>query len=86
MYLEGDMRIVSLRPNLPVAFCSPYKITRKDQGLKFKGWRDVMNARRELLGSNVVRRPEIGDRWISILHNGDEEPLMFYAILPKREE
>ena len=86
MYMEGHMDIISLRPNLLVAFRSPYSLSRREEDLKIKGWRKVMNARRGLLGGNMVRSPQIGDRWISILHNGDGGACLFYAVLPSRDE
>jgi hypothetical protein len=57
-----------------------------------KDWKKVFKHRRELLvGSNIVRRPRLGDRMISVLHYGesapfisDERPVLFYEILPKR--
>lgn len=43
-----------------------------------------MVSRKELHGSNIVQRAKIGDRIISILHNGESGPILFYAIIPKR--
>lgn len=80
--MEGDMDIISLRPSLPTVHRSPYSISRRDEDLTIKGWRKVMNDRRELLGGNMVHNPQIGDRWISILHNGNSGAILFYAILP----
>ena len=82
MYMEGDMDIISLRPSLPTFHCSAYTISRRDEDLTTKECRKVMNDHRELHGGNMVRNPQIGDRWISILHNGDSGAIMFYAILP----
>ena len=46
-----------------------------------------MNAHTQLIGYNMnVRRPQVGDRWISILHYGDGSVYLFYAILSKRKE
>ena len=52
-----------------------------------------MDSRKEVLGSNIVRRPRLGDRMISVLHygesiflNGESMPILFYDILPKRGE
>ena len=45
-----------------------------------------MNDRRELLGGNMVRMLQIGDMWISILHNVELGVILFYAILPWREQ
>ena len=82
MYMEGDMDIISLWPSLPTVHRSPYSISRRDEDLTIKGWRKVMNEPRKLLGGNMVHNPQIGDRWISILHNGDSGAILFYAILP----
>jgi hypothetical protein len=58
-----------------------------------KDWKKVFKHRRELLGSNIVRRPRLGDRMISVLHYGqsvpfisEESPILFYEILPERVE
>ena len=85
MYMKGDTNIISLRPSLPMVHRSAYSISRRDEDLTIKGWRKVMNDRRELLGSNMVRNPQIGAKWISILHNGDLGAILFYTILPERE-
>ena len=45
-----------------------------------------MDSRKEVLGSNIVRKARIEDRIISILHNGESGPILFYAILPKRRQ
>ena len=34
-------------------------------------WKKCFNHRRELLGNNIVRRPRLGDRMISVLHYGE---------------
>ena len=85
MHMKGDMNIISLRPSWPMVHRSAYTISRRDEDLTIKGWRKVLNDHRELLGGNMVRNPQMGDRWISILHNGDSGVYLFYAILPSRE-
>ena len=45
-----------------------------------------MDSRKKVVGSNIVRKARIEDRIISILHNGVSEPILFYAILPKRRQ
>lgn len=75
MYVEGQMTIVNVRPRTETFVCA-YSTSRTDGGLKIKGWTKIVN----------VRRPQIGDRWISMLHNGDGGFFLFYAILPKRKE
>ena len=34
-------------------------------------FKKCLNHRRELLGSNIVRRPRLGDRMISVLYYGE---------------
>jgi hypothetical protein len=82
MHTKGHMDVVSLRPSLPTGHRCSYKISRTDEDLLIKDWKQVMNDSRELLGSNIVRSPRIGDRIISILHNGESGAMLFYAILP----
>ena len=44
-------------------------------------------AHTQLIGDNMnVRKPQDGDRFISILHYGDGPVYLFYGILPRREE
>lgn len=87
MYTEGRMSMVSLRPNPPVAFHSAYSISLKDESLKINGWSKVMNVCKQPIGDNMnVRKPQVEDWWISILHFGDGGVYLFYDILPKREE
>ena len=46
-----------------------------------------MNAHRKQIGDTMnVRRPQVEDMWISILHFGDGGIYLFNSILPKREE
>ena len=87
MFSEGHMHMVSLRPTPPTTYQSAYSISLIDQRPEMKQWSKVMNGRRQLLGDNMnVRKPQVGDRWISILHFGDGTVYLCYAILPKREE
>ena len=45
-----------------------------------------MDSRKEVLGSNIVLKARIRDTIISILHNEESRPILFYAILPKRRQ
>ena len=46
-----------------------------------------MKARTQPIGDKMrVRKAEVDDRWISILHFGDGPVYLFYAILPRRED
>jgi hypothetical protein len=62
-------------------YCS-YRISKTNEDMTIKAWKKYMDNRRELIGSNIVRSARIGDRIISILHNGESGPILFYDILP----
>jgi hypothetical protein len=84
--MKGEMMIVSLRPSWPTIQRSAYTIHQGDDKLTIKDWRKVREDRRELLGGNIrPRSPQMGDRFICILHNGESGVYLFYAILPSRE-
>jgi hypothetical protein len=91
---NGQVEIMSLRPPrpgqaLPRNTC-PYRISRFKNTMIIKDWKKVFKHRRELLGSNIMRRPRLGDRMISVLHYGEsillngELSILFYDIFPKR--
>ena len=87
LFTEGDMHMVSLRPTPSKAYHTAYSISSNDGRLKIKEWSKVMNVHTELIGDNMnVRKPQVGDRFISILHYGDGPIYLFYGILPRREE
>lgn len=80
------MMIRPARPGQPryLHHSCPYRISKTDEVMTIKDWKNCMVNRRELLGSNIVRRPRIGDKMISILHNGESGPILFYDIIPKQ--
>ena len=84
MFPKGRLDVMNLRPGHPTHHCCSYRISKTDEDMTIKDWKKCMVNRRELLGSNIVRSTRIGDRIISILHNGESGPILFYAILPKR--
>ena len=46
-----------------------------------------MNAHTQIIGDKMnVRKPQVGDRFMSILHYGEEPAYPFYGILSRREE
>ena len=86
MLTEGHMHMVSLRPTPSKPYHSAYSISSNDGRLKIKELSKVMNVHTQLIEDNMnVRKPQVGDRWISILHYGDGPVYLFYAILAKRE-
>ena len=78
MFIEGDMHMVSLRPTPSKAYHSAYSISSNDGRLKIKEWSKVMNAHTQLIGDKMnVRKPQVGDSFISILHYGDGPVYLF---------
>ena len=82
MFTKGRIDVIRLRPSPSRVHRCSYKISQTDEDITIKEWKKVMNNERELLGSNIVRSARIGDRIISILHNGESGAMLFYAILP----
>ena len=88
MFPRGRVDVMTIRrarpgqPRYPHHSC-PYRISKTDE-MTIKDWKKCMVNHRDLLGSNIVRRPRIGDKMISILHNGESGPILFYDIVPKR--
>ena len=70
----GEMTVVCVRPWSEGVKYS-YTISKTDGGLKIKAWRKIV----------ADRRPQDGDRWITMLHNGQGGVFLFYAMLPERE-
>ena len=84
---KGTMSIISLQPRYPTNYFSAFKIS--DGCLIVQDWtKYVMGERREVLGgSNQMRYPRLGDRFICMLQYDESAKLyMFYAILPEREQ
>ena len=46
-----------------------------------------MNAHTQIIGDKMnVRKPQVGDKFMSILHYGEGPVYLFYGILARREE
>ena len=82
MYPNGHLDVLNIQPGHPTSHTCAYRISKTSEDLIIKEWKKCMVSRREVLGSNIVRKARIGDRIISILHNGALGPILFYAILP----
>ena len=80
IFPKGRLDVISLRPGRPRLHCYSYRISKTDEDMTIKAWKKCMDNRRELLGSNIVRSTRIGDKIISILHNGASGPILFYVI------
>ena len=83
MYQNGSLDVLNIQPGHPKSHTCPYWISKRSEDMKIKEWKKCMDTRKEVLGRNIVRKARIGDRIISILHNGESEAILFYAILPK---
>ena len=84
MYQNGSLDVLNIQPGHPMNLNCPYRVSKRSGDMKIKEWKKCMDSRKEVLRSNIVRKARIEDRIISILHNGESGPILFYAILPKR--
>ena len=84
MYQNGSLHVLNLYPGHPTNLNCPYRISRRSGDMLIREWKKCMDSRKEVLGSNIKRKARIGDRIISILHNGEPRAILFFAILPKR--
>ena len=82
MYQKGSLNVLNIQPGHPMNLNCPYEISKRSGDMKIKGWKKSMDSRKEVLGSKRKRSARIGDRMISILHNGESGSIFFYAILP----
>ena len=82
MYRNGRLDVLNMQPGHPTNLTCPYRISKKSGDMKIAEWKKCMDSRKEVLGSKRKRSTRIGDRMISILHNGESGPILFYAILP----
>lgn len=71
MYQNGRLDALNIQLGHPMNHTCPYCISKTGEDMIIKEWKKCMVSRREVLGSNIVRKPRIGDRIISILHNGE---------------
>ena len=81
MYKNGRLDVLNIQPGHPTNLNCPYRIS-KSGDKQIKEWKKCMDSRKEVLGSKRKRSARIGDRMISILHNGESGSILFYAILP----
>ena len=84
MFQKGCLDVLNIQPGHPTNHSFSYWISKSNEDMTIKDWNKCMVTHRELLGSNIRRRARIGDRIISILHNGESGAILFYAILPRR--
>ena len=82
MYQNGRLDVLNIQPGHPMNLNCPYQISKRNGDMQIKGGKKCMDSRKEVLGSKRKRSARIGDRMISILHNGESGSILFYAILP----
>ena len=82
MYQNSRLDVLNLQSGHPTNLKCPYRISKRSGDMKIKEWKKSMDSRKEVLGSKRKRSARIGDRMISILHNGESGSILFYAILP----
>ncbi|XBI02904.1 hypothetical protein VPH35_131400 [Triticum aestivum] len=83
MYQNGRLDVLNIQPGRPTNLTCPYRISKNGEHVIIKEWKKCMDSRKQVLGSNIMRKARIGDMIISILHNGESWAILFYAILPK---
>ena len=81
MYQNGSLRVLNIYPGHPTNLNCPYRISKRSGDMLIREWKKCMDSRKEVLGSKRKRSARIGDRMISILHNGESRSILFYAIL-----
>ena len=84
MSLHGHLSVLNILPGKSTELTCAYRISKTREHMIIKEWKKCMDIRKEVLGSNIKQKSRIGDRIISILHNGESWAILFYAILPKR--
>ena len=82
MYQNGRLAVMNLQPGQSKELTCAYRISKAREYMIIREWKKCMDIRKEVLGSNIQRKARIGDRLISILHNGESGAILFFAILP----
>ena len=82
MYQNGRLAVLNIQPGQSKELTYAYRISKTREHMFIKEWKKCMDIRKEVLGSNIQRKARIGDRLISILHNGESGAILFFAILP----
>ena len=82
MYEHGRLRVLNILTGQSRELTCAYRISKTGEHMLIKEWKKYLDIRTEVLGSNIKRKARIGDRIISILHNGESGAILFFAILP----
>ena len=82
MSLHGCLSVLNILPGKSMELTCAYRISKTGEHMLIKEWKKCLDIHKEVLGSNIKRKARIGDRIISILHNGESGAILFFAILP----
>ena len=82
MSLNGRLSVLNILPGKSRKLTCAYRICKTGEHMFIKEWKKCMEILKEVLESNIQRKARIGDRLISILHNGESGAILFFAILP----
>ena len=82
MYQNGRLDVLNIEPGYPTDLTCAYRICKIGEHMLIKEWKKCLDIRKEVLGRKIKRKARIGDRIISILHNGESGAILFFAILP----
>ena len=82
MYYNDCLEVLNLQPGHPTDLICAYRISETSEHMLIKEWKKCLDIRKEVLGSNIKRKARIGERILSILHNGESGAILFFAILP----
>ena len=80
MYYNGRLEVLNLQPGHPTDLTCAYQISETGEHMLIKEWKKCLDIRKEVRGSNFKQKARIGDRLISILHNGESGAILFFAI------
>ena len=72
MSLHGRLSVLNILPGKSTELTCAYRISKTREHMIIKEWKKCMDIRKEVLG----------DKLISILHNGELGAILFFAILP----
>ena len=78
MHQNGHVDVLNIQPGRPTNLTCAYRISKNGEHMIIKQCKKCMNIHKEVLGSNIKRKARIGDRIISILHNGESGAILFF--------
>ena len=77
MYQNGRLAVMNLQLGHSKELTCSYRISKSGEHMLIKEWKKCLDIRKEVLGSKRKRSARIGDRMISILHNGESGSILF---------